>query len=48
MLGKEFPLIEYSGSPSDLFDLTNKTPFALLVNHLEFALRESEPLQFGR
>ncbi len=46
VLGKEFPLIEYSSSPSDLFDLTNKTPFALLVNHLAFALQEAEPLQF--
>lgn len=44
VLGKDLPLAEYIRDPSDLFEQTKKTPFALLLNHFEFALAEAKPL----
>jgi len=41
ILGKDLPLIEYTRTPSDLFDQTRRTPFALLESHFDFALRDA-------
>jgi len=43
-LGKDFPLIEYHKVPSEIFEQTKKTPFALLESHFEFAFSEAERL----
>ncbi len=44
ILGKDFPLIEFTQTPGDIFEQTRKTPFDLLENHFEFALLEAEQL----
>jgi hypothetical protein len=43
-LGKEFPLMEYYQAPRSVFPTIPKTPFALLENHFEFALRQASSL----
>ena len=43
-LGKEVPLVEYTVTPSDIYDLTNRTPFDLFGSHFDFALRQATPL----
>ncbi len=42
-LGRDVPLVEYSASPSDIYDRTMRPPFELFVNHFAFALRDATP-----
>lgn len=44
VLGKEFPLVEYLQTPTDLYSPLNKLPFPLLESHFQFAFEMSKKL----
>jgi hypothetical protein len=42
VLGKDLPLAEYIKEPSDLFEQTRRTAFALLESHLDFIREQAD------